>query len=151
MFVLLPGDPVDAEPRGHQLPARLRRVEGEVRRQGPGLLLPAQPLSAQHPRAARRDPPPPHLHGVPQQLPLAPGPHRRRIQLQEVNKNDDSKLRIITQRSEKIFKGIVKHFGSCSEILFYFFNSKITRGYFLFSQAKCSGFFRNRTAASFQT
>ena len=85
-FFLIPiptGHPVDAESSGHQLSARLRRVEGEVRREGPGLLLAAQPVPAQHPRAARGDAQAAHLHGVPKQLPVVAGPHRGRIQLQE--------------------------------------------------------------------
>ena len=56
-------------------------MEGEVRRQGPALLLAAQRLPADHQRAAGRDPPPAHLPRVPQQLPLVAGPHRRGIQL----------------------------------------------------------------------
>ena len=43
------------------------------------VLLPAQPLPAQLPRAARGDDPPAHLHGVPKQLPVDPGPDRGRV------------------------------------------------------------------------
>ena len=80
---------MDAEPCRHQLPSGLRRMEGEVRRQGPGLLLPAQPLPPEHQGAARRDPQAAHLHGVPQQLPLAPRPYRRWVQFQEVEWRSD--------------------------------------------------------------
>ncbi len=44
-----------------------------------GVLLPAQPVSAELPRAARRDDPTAHLHGVPKQLPVDPRPDGRRI------------------------------------------------------------------------
>lgn len=73
------GYPMDAEPRGHHCPPRLRRMEGEVRRQGPALLLAAQRLPADDPRTARRDPPPSHLPRMPKQLPLVARPYRRRI------------------------------------------------------------------------
>jgi hypothetical protein len=79
------GHPVDAEPHRADRTARLHRVEGEVRRQGPTLLLAAQRLPAQHPRASRRNSPPLHLHGMPQQLSLDSRPHWRRIFIQEIN------------------------------------------------------------------
>ena len=48
---------------------------------GPAVLLAAQPVPADDPRAARRDAAAAHLHGVPQLLPLDPRPHRQRLQL----------------------------------------------------------------------
>lgn len=72
---------MDAKPDRADGPARLHRVEGEVRREGPAVLLAAEPLPAQHEGAARGDPEVAHLHGVPQQLPLDPGSHGRRILL----------------------------------------------------------------------
>ena len=48
---------------------------------GPAVLLAAQPVPADDPRAARRDAAAAHLHGVPQLLPLDPWPHRQRLQL----------------------------------------------------------------------
>ena len=59
-------------------------MEGEVRQQGPALLLAAKRLPPQHQRASRRNSSTVHLHGVPQQLPLDPRPHRRRILIQEI-------------------------------------------------------------------
>ena len=49
---------------------------------GPAVLLAAQPVPADDPRAARRDAAAAHLHGVPQLLPLDPRPLRQRVQLQ---------------------------------------------------------------------
>ena len=46
---------MDAEPHGHPGAARLPGVEGQVRRQGPALLQPAQRLPPHHQGAARRD------------------------------------------------------------------------------------------------
>jgi len=70
---------MDPEANRHKFPARLPGVEGEVRREGAALLLPPQPLPPQHQGVARGDGEAPHLHGVPQQLPLAVRPDRRRI------------------------------------------------------------------------
>ena len=56
-------------------------MEGQVRHQGPALLLLAQLVPAEHQGTAGRDPEAAPLHGVPQQLPLDPRPHRRRFQL----------------------------------------------------------------------
>ena len=72
---------MDAEPRRHNRPSRLRRVEGQVRRQDPALLLSAQRLPPHHQRTAWRDAPSSHLPRVPKQLPMAARPHRRGIQL----------------------------------------------------------------------
>ena len=71
---------MDAEPHRDDRPQGLHRVEGEVRREGPALLLPAQPLPPEYSGAAWHHPPAAHLHGVPQQLSLDPRPHRRWIQ-----------------------------------------------------------------------
>ena len=75
---------MDAESSWYKLLEGLCRMEGEVWREGSGLLLAAQPLSVQHSRAAGRDAEAAHLHGVPQQLPLAARPHRGGTQFQEV-------------------------------------------------------------------
>ena len=72
---------MDAEPRRRDGSPRLRRVEGEVRRQGPALLLTAQRLPLDDQRTARRDTSSSHVPRVPQQLPLVARPHRRGLQL----------------------------------------------------------------------
>ena len=72
---------MDAEPHGNSVSQGLRGVEGKVRCEGPTPLQPAQPLPLDNQRAAWRDPEAAHVHGVPQQLPLDPRPHWRRIQL----------------------------------------------------------------------
>ena len=56
-------------------------MEGQVRHQGPALLLPSQLLPTEHPGTARGNSEASHVHGMPQQLPLDPRPHRRRFQL----------------------------------------------------------------------
>lgn len=74
-----PGDPVDAEPDRAERPARLPGVEGEVRRQGPAVLFAAELVRPHDQGAARGDPAAVHVHGVPEQLPVDPGPHRGRV------------------------------------------------------------------------
>ena len=59
--------------------SRLRRLEREVRRERTTLLLPAKRLPTDHSGTAWRDPATLHLHGMPEQLPLASRPHRRRL------------------------------------------------------------------------
>ena len=66
------GHPVDAEPHRDDSAQGLHRVEGQVRREGPAVLLPAQPLSSRHQGAAGLHPSFAHLHGVSQQLSLDP-------------------------------------------------------------------------------
>lgn len=75
---------MDAEPHRTDLPEGLPGVEGEVRREGTALLLPAQPLPSDHQGTPWTDRQTVHLHGVPQQLPLDPRPHGRRL-LRQVN------------------------------------------------------------------
>ena len=72
---------MDAEPNRADSAAGLLRVEGQVRHQGPALLLAAELLPAEHAGVAGGDAASSHLHGVPQQLPLDPRPHGRRLQL----------------------------------------------------------------------
>lgn len=79
-----PGDSVDAEPHRADITQRLPGVEGEVWRQGPTLLLSAEPLPLDDQGTSGSDHPTVHLYGVPQQLPLDPGPHRRRLLCQVV-------------------------------------------------------------------
>ena len=45
-------------------------------------MLLAQPLPGEHERVAGRDPEAAHVQAVPQEVPLDPGPHRRRLLLQ---------------------------------------------------------------------
>ena len=66
-------------------------MEGQVRHQGPALLLPPQLLPTEYSRAPRRDPEAAHVHGVPQQLPLDPRPHWRRIQLLSQTRRGDKR------------------------------------------------------------
>ena len=70
---------MDAEPCLRERHPRLCRVEERVQRQRPAILLPAKPMPNHVQGAAGGDAQAVHLHGVPKQLPLDPGPHRRRI------------------------------------------------------------------------
>ena len=48
----------------------------------PLVVLLAQRLPGEHERVAGRDPEAAHVQAVPQEVPLDPGPHRRRLLLQ---------------------------------------------------------------------
>ena len=76
------GDPVDAEPGADQRHQGLRGVESHVHAVGAAVVLVAQPLPGEHEGVAGRGPEAAHLQGVPEEVPLDPGPHRRRILLQ---------------------------------------------------------------------
>merc|ERR1712032_794513 len=92
------GYPMDAKPHRDDRPQGLHRVEREVRREGPALLLPAQPLPSEHSWAARHHPPPAHLHGVPQQLSLDPRSNRRWLQFLIISVSSVSKVILRTEK-----------------------------------------------------
>lgn len=70
---------MDAEPDRVDRPARLPGMEREMRRERTAVLLAAQRVSFDHTGTPRRNTPTLHLYGMSEQLPLDPGPHRRRV------------------------------------------------------------------------
>ena len=109
---------MDAKPHRDDRPQGLHRVEREVRREGPALLLPAQPLPSEHSWAARHHPPPAHLHGVPQQLSLDPRSNRRWLQFLIISVSSVSKLILRTEKllfitSNIFYKIVIPRLATC--------------------------------------
>lgn len=71
---------------------RLPGLERDLRREGSALLLAAERLSADDQRITRRDSASLHLHGVPEQLPVAAGSNRRRFLREKVRFNEISNV-----------------------------------------------------------
>ena len=82
----IPGFAMDPESDKQPSSAGFPRLEGEVRCEGAALLLAAQPLPPDHPRAARGDTPPAHLRALPLKLPLDTRPDGGGIRLLDQQK-----------------------------------------------------------------